>query len=426
MSNQNKPDEEVAVNILIGAALIGAKDGLTESLISKAETASKLAKNLTTPGDQYQIPHPWENIKCRAQWIVRFATTPGDMNIEHSPHPIDTVKQTHAALVNTAAVTLIEKGLVEGTRIISATAAATVVDYADPFKKLHAASMKFDLASATKHFPSKPAIGWDDYAHLLGNGTHPPKRKSLRDFSGLMEFTYPQLFAMDSHLTYMPRSDHKIYVHLTHQWGDERKPRIIHTELDYLVKVNPEYRAELGSGSEMYHSALLLIQKHYGIKIDSINDTWHKDGELSTNFDAYINARAHGATVNEAVNRTYSGRWASDAGFTEVGGWKFELENINNIPQNSLHPQFKRPVFSDNSSYNNYGNAWASSQGQASQNLTSRHKSAEITTKLSNPHLPLSDFSLEQAEKLRNYIYEHIKSSCCTNISNKAIDHEVK
>jgi hypothetical protein len=205
-----------------------------------------------------------------------------------------------------------------------------------------------------------------------------------------MEFSRPQLYAMDSHLTYAPRPDHKIHMHLTHEWSDDKKPRIVRTDMDYLVRVNPDYRMEHGSGAEMYHSALQLLQGHYKIKIDSINDTWHDQGELSTNYHAFVTAREQGATVKEAVMSTPSGRWAANAGFTEEGGRKFEREVASEKPRDAYHPQFTRPTFGDDAAYNNYGNAWASSQGRKSQDLMPRHKPAGVSPVNSKPELPLS------------------------------------
>lgn len=273
------------------------------------------AASLIQPGDQRHIPHPWENFKSRMLWAVNYLVTPGDMNINHSPHPADTVKHHHAAMVNKTADTLTEKGLVEGVRATSALVAATAVENADPFKKLKMADKVLDAAESST---TKLAIGWNDYVHLLGEGTQPPRLKTLRDFSDLMVYSRPKFYEGDFHLTYMPRQDHKIHVHMTHQWSNDGV-MMVGTKLDYLVRVNPDYRDEYGSGAEMYHSALRLIQGHYRIKIDSFNGTWSSQESLSTNYNAFINARMQGATVKEAVSTTHSGRWAADAGFTEVG-----------------------------------------------------------------------------------------------------------
>ena len=46
-----------------------------------------------------------------------------------------------------------------------------------------------------------------------------------------------------------------------------------------------------------------------------------------------------------------------------------------NLPT-QLHPQFTRPVFSEDQAYNTYGNAWANSQGRSRVDLHSRHDHA--------------------------------------------------
>lgn len=134
--SQNLTGDDITANVLIGAALMGAKDGVIESLTSKTEETRSLAANLIEPGDQRHIPHPWEDFKNSVKRTISLATTPGDMNPSHSPHPINATAQAHDASVKMATRMLEEKGVVEGIRTISAMAAAIAVDNADPFKKL--------------------------------------------------------------------------------------------------------------------------------------------------------------------------------------------------------------------------------------------------------------------------------------------------
>lgn len=70
----------------------------------------------------------------------------------------------------------------------------------------------------------------------------------------------------------------------------------------------------------------------------------------------------------------------------------------DNKPHDTLHPEFTRPVFSEDSAYNDYGNAWVSSQGRSTQELTSRHKPAEDLA--SKPELPFTGISEAQAAAL--------------------------
>ena len=192
MSGQAETPENIPVEVLAGAALVGVTEGTAAALKQKSQETStlgaRLGAALIEPGDQRHIPHPWEQFKSRVLWTYNYLATPGDMNINHSPHPADTTMQLHTAMVNKTADTLAEKGLVEGVRAISAVAAGIAVGSADPLKKVRLADNMLGAANAAESLLTKPAIRWDDYAHLLGSGTQPPKLKPLRDFSDLMDY----------------------------------------------------------------------------------------------------------------------------------------------------------------------------------------------------------------------------------------------
>lgn len=134
--NEEYADTDISPEVLAGAALVGAKDGITTAMVNNAEELRSQAAALTEPGDQRHIPHPWENLKNRVLWTVNYLVTSGDMNFKHSPHPAETTMQLHTALVNQTADTLTEQGLVEGVRLTSATVATIAVDSADPLKKI--------------------------------------------------------------------------------------------------------------------------------------------------------------------------------------------------------------------------------------------------------------------------------------------------
>jgi hypothetical protein len=416
MSDQQKPDDLIDAKVLAGAVMYGVGDSLISAVTGQVESVEKLSSQLIEPGDQRHIPHPWENFKSRLMWTASLITPPGDMNNAHSPHPINTALQMHDSMAKLATELLDKKGLVEGTRELSAIATAVIVDNADPLKKLR-------LANAVTN-PVLP--DWDTYAKLLGNGSQPPKLKPLHDFSDLVEYKKPSPFIEHSYASYAPRPDHKIEANLTHHWSTGNDPRILYTDMDYLVKINPKYRVELGSGSELFNALLTRIQVHNGIRVDSIKGGWHRGGDLSTNYDAYTQARAAGATVKQAVSSTHGGRWAANAGYTDVGGVRFRYQIEHEMPRDAYHPEFTRPVFSDDPAYQIYGEKWAGSQGRASQNVISRHEAVDVPKALSKPNLPLSGLTQEQADTFRQYIHDHIDKHFDALFSGRNIDPEVK
>lgn len=356
-------------------------------------------------------------------WAVEWVMTPGDMNIKHSPHPLDTAANMHGALVNAATETLTEKGLVQGTRELSAIATAVIAENVDPFKKLRAADKLTEVAAET--LAKEPAISWNDYAHLLGTGSQAPKLKPLRDFSDLMEYESPKPWREYSRLSYIPHPDHKIIMDLTHgyDWHNESQSKIISSNMEFIVKAGSDRNLH-GSGAEMFHSAMKLLQGH-GIDIDRIDANWGH-GELSTNYDKFAESYAHGSSVKQAISKTPTGKYMADAGFTEVGGWHFNQTISSGSLAGNLHPEFRRPVFSDDKSYNDYGRHWAESQGRTSLDLIPRHQSAEVLPASPKLELPLSELSAAQAEALRQYMHEHIEKHFDSLISGRHIEPEVK
>jgi hypothetical protein len=360
--SQNLTGDDITANVLIGAALMGAKDGVIESLTSKTEETRSLAANLIEPGDQRHIPHPWEDFKNSVKRTISLATTPGDMNPSHSSHPINATAQAHDASVKMATRMLEEKGVVEGIRTISAMAAAIAVDNADPFKKLQMVNKITEIPATAEPLTKKPVISWNDYAPLLGKGSQPPKLKPLRDFSDLMEYTPPRAGDWSSLLYYKPDDEHKISMRLYHLWGASGDKETMITAMRFTVRAEGN-RELYGSGAEMFHSALKYLSQQ-GIKINEIQGSWGQHGALSTNYEVFSNARKQGESVKRALAMTPTGRWAADAGFTEAGSWPFNKEVMKRELPEILNPEFHRPKFHfEHKSYNDYGNAWASSQG---------------------------------------------------------------
>lgn len=121
--------------VLTGAAIVGIKDGVKEV----AENKVALAKKMLEPGDQLHIAHPLDDLVADTKNLVsdishkvEAAYSAGDMNIRHSqdrqPHLIDKAMQARDDAIATTADTLLDKGLVEGTRTASAIAASVATE----------------------------------------------------------------------------------------------------------------------------------------------------------------------------------------------------------------------------------------------------------------------------------------------------------
>jgi hypothetical protein len=378
MMPDHDEDNPIDGKVLAGAAIHGIRDGFMSAMSEYAESGEKLASQLIAPGDQHHVPHPLDQFKNRMLWAAEWVMTPGDMNLKHSPHPIDTTVKAHAALINATADTLTEKGLVQGTRELSAIATAVLAENADPLKKLRAADKLTELAATTETLTKKTAIGWDDYAHLLGNGTQPPKLKPLRDFSDAMEFTLPAPRSPISWLSYQINEHHGIFISMEHSREKKTPYKLVHTSMEFAIKAE-DAKLKYGSGAEMFHSAQKLLNKH-GVKIDEIDVSWNGKGEFSSNYDAFVRALHEGETIKAALKKTYTGRWASDAGLTEVvlakgneDFFNYYGHKFNRFPS-TISAKFTRPQFHpEHPSYNTYGQAWVGSQGRAHVELVPRY-----------------------------------------------------
>jgi hypothetical protein len=429
--DQQETDNGVNAAVVTGAVMLGTADGGMKVLADRAAAASKLIE----PGDQQHLQHPVDDFKHMVSKTWQVISTPDYMNIRLSAHPVEVAVNVHGALVTATADTFTKQGLVEGIRTSSAIVAGVIVETADPFKKLRAleavADTVTDVPKAMNILQAgagviKPdPISWNTYEHLLGHGSQPPKLKPLRDFSDLMDYTPPKPYGLTSPLSYIPAPDHKIIMYLEHQWSDGPNPEIMHTTMDFLVRVDERLRKEHGNGPEMFHSALKLLGE-YGARIDRIDGKWSEKGTLATNYDEFAKAREQGATVKQAVSHTPTGRWTADAGYTEVGGKHFNLDVRSEKLPEDLHPEFTRPVFSDDPAYNTYGKNWASSQGSESQDLVPRHAVVDASKALPKPDLPLSGLTQEQADAFRRYIHDHIDKHFDALASGRNIDAEMK
>ena len=276
---------------------------------------------------------------------------------------------------------------------------------------------------------TNPALpDWDTYAKLLGSGSQPPKLKPLRDFSDLMLYQPPKVFDDASRLIYEHSPAHKIYMNLVHHMDNAFPPNIKFTVVDYLVRADEALSPQAGTGPEIFHSGMSLIQRH-GVKIDRIDSEWIGGGELSANYDVFTKALAEGATIKEAVALTPAGRWAADAGFTEVGGHRFIYAmNMPTLPR-VLHLEFTRPVFSVDQAFQAYGEAWIISQGRPRVNLVFRHDhpSGKLPqSALSTLDEHLQQLPLAQLEVCIGCIQENLNKQFEKSVSESDIEPELK
>ena len=379
--SQDVQNDDMNAGAAVTAVMLGVGDGISQVIKDKGDQASQLI----TPGDQHHIAHPIDDTFADISGVWQTLTTPADMNIKHSVHPVAALNDAHDALVSATADNFSEKGLEQGLRDFSAFATVAVIETVDPFKKLNILENIADVANVadgekvgkilqiTNKVTPVP-IDWNTYEHLLGYGSQPPKLKPLRDFSDLMHYQPREAFGETSRLIYEPDNGHKLFMYFGHHVDHEFPPNF-QIVMDFLVRADGGLREHYGSGAEMFHSGMALLRR-YDVTIDRIDGEWSRDGDLATNYLAFANARAQGATIKEAISQTSTGRWAADAGFTEVGGMYFDREmKAPNLPT-QLHPQFTRPVFSEDQAYNTYGNAWANSQGRSRVDLHSRHDHA--------------------------------------------------
>jgi hypothetical protein len=80
---KQETDDGVNAAVAVGAVILGSADGV------KNVVANNLVGKLIEPGDQRRIPHLLDDFKALVSNIRRAMTTPGDMNIKHSVHPLD-------------------------------------------------------------------------------------------------------------------------------------------------------------------------------------------------------------------------------------------------------------------------------------------------------------------------------------------------
>ena len=108
--SMQKTEENASVAVATGAVILGTADGVMNvAAIILLQPASFQSR-----GDQRHIPHPVDDFVAGISGARQALTTPGDMNIKHSVHPIDTALNVHGALVTATADNFAQQGFVQG------------------------------------------------------------------------------------------------------------------------------------------------------------------------------------------------------------------------------------------------------------------------------------------------------------------------
>lgn len=220
--SHGEQNDDVSATAAAAAVVLGVGDGVRHVIKDKEDQAVRLIK----PGDQRHIPHPVDDFVAGISGAWQKLTTPADMNIKHSVHPVDALNDAHEALVRATADNFAAKGLTKGLRELSAFATAAAIENVDPFKKINAIEDVADALAGAEQAGKVLQVGakvtpipidWNTYEHLLGHGSQPPKLKPLRDFSDLMDYQPPRFCEEHSRLIYEPAPDHKMIMWLEHR-----------------------------------------------------------------------------------------------------------------------------------------------------------------------------------------------------------------
>lgn len=121
--SMQETEEDVSVAVATGAVILGTADGVMNVVADNATLASKLIE----PGDQRHIAHPLNDFVAGISGARQALTTPGDMNIKYSAHPIDSAMNVPGALVTATTDNFTQQGFVQGLRTSSAVAAGVIV-----------------------------------------------------------------------------------------------------------------------------------------------------------------------------------------------------------------------------------------------------------------------------------------------------------
>lgn len=376
----DQPDSQVVKNIQRTAALIMRSEKVVSSQNFELMRAMNLFDKTLSPTEMAKgfVEGSWNELLDEVKKAVSF-TNPGDMNLQHSQARTDALLSEPGKIAGAAAALLqrpaiVTQAMQQGAQVkmtetvmglaanmvdvdpshavgaaLGAAATGMVIGSFNPAGKGNTLAMTAEKAAA------KP-LDWHEYATLLGGGSYPPPLRPSRDFSDLMKIEAPMFGRGQARVTYTPSKSHKIVAEVFPDYG-----------MKFLVKAQDD-REKHGSGTEMFLSAMKKFRER-GVDVSLIKADWD-EGALGTNWQQFMDAYQAGASHNEAFKRTFTGRMAGRLGLTSVEmkdlDWALASESPN------LSPQFKRPDWGKDRAWNDYANAWVSSQGRPALELMPR------------------------------------------------------
>lgn len=142
-------NNQISAEEIASAAWKGAKKAVNDKV---AEPLSKLI----SPGDMNpeHMPHPLDDLTAKLSSLpnrLAVATEPRDMKIANVPHPVDAT----LAAVSEKAETIKAAGSVKGTELAAEMAVGAIIDRANPGKNLEVADDVLDAATDAANVADK-------------------------------------------------------------------------------------------------------------------------------------------------------------------------------------------------------------------------------------------------------------------------------
>ncbi len=346
----------------------GLVKGLVDTLQVKGQdllaTTQAFASNITLKNlEELYLKTPVEAITTTATVAKTVA---------QRPHLIPQAV-TQLAEAKQAAV---KNQLVQGMRsdnpsaaiggVMGATAVDVTLNTLDPSKKVKvAADVSQIITKATAS-----TMSWPEYGRLLGEGTHPPRQRPLRDFSGAMKaytagpddpINVPGL-----NIEYWPSDSH-----------------VIHTiikdgAMGFAIEAK-DNRYAYGTGMEMALSTIKIAHNHH-VDIKELQTFW-EPGRMGSQYDHVHKAIMQNPNMDEQAYKrllgtTFSGKLAGRLGLTDVLPEKAGTESVlghyrkYGYLQDTIITNFVHPDWGAGEQMNNYSHKYALAHGRPGIELT--------------------------------------------------------
>lgn len=346
----------------------GAVKGLEDTLQAKVQdlraTTQAFVSNITPKKlEELYLKTPVEVITTTATVAKTLAQRP-----QLIPQAVNQLAEAKQAEV--------KNQLVQGMRsdnpstAIGGVMGATAVDVApnalDPRKKVKvAADVSQNITKA-----SASTMSWPEYGRLLGEGTHPPKQRPLRDFSGAMKaytagpddpINLPGL-----NIEYWPSDTHGIHT------------IIKEGAMGFAIEAK-DNRYAYGSGMEMVLSTIKIAHDHY-VDINELHTFW-EPGRMGSQYDHVHKAIMQNPNMDEQAYKkllgtTFSGKLAGRLGLTDVAPEKAGTESVlghyrkYGYLQEQIITNFVHPDWGAGEQMNNYSHKYALAHGRPGIELT--------------------------------------------------------